>query len=118
VKSSRLFVLSILLCACSQGDTHPANIGDCPPVCEGGTSDAKSPVDGTTPSDASNEAAPTLDAGTDTGGDAGTDAGGDATLDAGADASIDSPDDATGDATDDAADADDGASLLDTGADQ
>jgi hypothetical protein len=81
------------LCACSQGDALPAPLGDCPPTCEGGTADAKSPTDASKP-DAGNDASTP---------DATTDATADAPLDSTADAPIDSPDDA-----------DDGA-LLDTG---
>jgi len=77
---SKLFVLSILLCACSQGDPQPANLGDCPPICEGGTTDAKSFAD-VAPKDSSSEATSPVDAGVD------ADATTDATTDASADAS-------------------------------
>jgi len=70
---SKLFVLSILLCACSQGDPQPANLGDCPPICEGGTTDAKSFAD-VAPKDSSSEATSPVDAGEDATTDATIDA--------------------------------------------
>ena len=70
---SKVFVLSILLCACSQGDPQPANLGDCPPICEGGTTDAKSFAD-VAPKDSSSEATSPVDAGEDATTDATIDA--------------------------------------------